>query len=196
MQLPFSTALFASLILVGCAGSSSAPVVIGALPASAKLQQTIGRTLDRDLLASRVIEYINAYRTRFRVAALTPDRRVMQTAQWMADYQARNAVVTHTTNIPKLREFGERYRYHGGPDDSFGAENAGFYSLQSAELERKMTYDEMARHIVSEWIRSPEHEENLRARFENSPGAAGVGVTLGMYKGSEGVFITMDVFFR
>jgi uncharacterized protein YkwD len=199
MQIHFSTslagALFAALVVVGC-GSSSSTVEFGALPASSKLQQQIGRTLDRDLLASRIIEYVNAYRARFNVAPVSPDRRVMQTAQWMADYQARNAVVTHTTNIPKLREFGERYRYHGGPDDSFGAENAGFYSLMSSELERKQTYDEMARLIVTQWALSPEHQENLLARFENSRGNAGVGVTLGMYKGSEGIFTTMDVFFR
>jgi uncharacterized protein YkwD len=188
--------LVAALLLSSCAGSSTPAPAIGALPASSKLQQQIGRTLDRELLALRIIEYVNAYRAQFRIAPIKPDRRVMQTAQWMADYQARNAVVTHTANVPKMTEFGQRYRYHGGPDDSFGAENAGFYSLQSRYFERKQTYDELARHIVSEWIRSPLHQENLLARFEDSPGAAGVGVTLGMYKGAEGVFTTMNVFFR
>lgn len=194
MQIRIVPFFLVSLILAGCAATSESSLEV--TPASKKLQEQIGRTLDRELLAQRVIDYVNAYRARFRIAPVQAERQAMQAAQWMADYQARKSIVTHTADAPRLREFGDRYRYHGGPSDAFGAENAGFFSIHSLDLERKRTYDEMARHIVNLWIASPDHQQNLVARFENSPGVAGVGLTLGMYKGAEGIFTTMDVFFR
>lgn len=192
--LPILAAVMAAAT-AGCAGSQQALHVTR--PHSAlqgRGSAVIGERLNRDLLSSLVVEYINLYRNKRNLPFLAHENKAAEAALWMANYQSANAVVTHYSTDSGMRRFGDRYRRIGGGNYSAGYENTGWYPLFDPQLERNYTYDEMARNIVDGWINSPSHHKALIVKADGD-GVIGLGVCPGDREGTGGIFATMNAFF-
>ncbi len=183
-----------AMVVTGCA--AAAPSVLAPLPIDApQLRERISGSVDCQLLARRTVEYVNHFRVLNGLEALPVQPQATSGAEWMSKYQARIARVTHVADVPGMQSLGDRYMKLGGPDDSYGAENAGFYCPWDPVRKEYRTYDEMARYIVTQWILSPAHHANLLAKGKMD-GVVGVGITPGSLRRSQGVYATMDVFYR
>jgi uncharacterized protein YkwD len=191
----FLLAALCLLALAGCAVYPSNIVKTPAHPAlSSRGMATITEPLDRELLASLVVDYINLYRSKHNLTILPTDNTIGNAAEWMADYQATHHEVTHVTPQEGWRKFGERYLRLGGKQYVAGYENASWSPLYDPAVGVNFTYDEMARDIVDGWINSPEHHVNLIAQMDRTDGYIGVGVAGGDHGGYPGVYATMDIF--
>lgn len=192
-SLPLAVTMAAAVM--SCAGSRGSLYTTSPNPSLQKRGNLqIGTRLDRTLLSTLVIDYINLYRSKRNLPVLMHEKRAGDAALWMANYQSSKSAVTHFSEAPDMRRFGDRYRQQGGGNYSTGYENAGWYPLYDPQLERNYTYDEMARHIVDGWINSPSHHKALIVKAEGD-GVIGLGVSPGSCKGCDGIFATMNVFF-
>jgi uncharacterized protein YkwD len=154
----------------------------------------VAEPVDRALLSSLVIDYINLFRSKHNLSILTYEDKASKAAFWMSDYQARSGEVSHVAKTNGMTRMGDRYRMAGGGTYACGYENAGWYPLFNTPIGRNYTYDEMARSIVDGWINSPEHLENLVVKAEGT-GYIGVGVAKGSHTGVAGIYSTMNIFF-
>lgn len=188
-------AVIMAVTVIGCAGARGSLYNTSPSPSLQKRGNVqIGARLDRDLLSTLVIDYINLYRSKRNLPLLMHEKRAGDAALWMANYQSSKSVVTHFSETPDMHRFGDRYRQKGGGNYSTGYENAGWYPLFDPQLARNYTYDEMARHIVDGWINSPSHHRALIVKAEGD-GVIGLGVSPGSCQGCNGIFATMNVFF-
>ncbi|MEO6048816.1 MAG: CAP domain-containing protein [Candidatus Kapaibacterium sp.] len=184
-----------ALCLFGCATIPDNVVRTPPHPALKRRgDEVIGRTIDRDLLASLTVEYINLFRSKHNLTLLTRDQRTADAAGWMADYQSRVKKVTHIANTSGWNKLGDRYRRSGGGEYVAGYENASWSPLYEPSLGRNHTYDEMARIIVDGWINSPEHFKNLLPEWDGARPVVGVGIAGGQMQDYDGIFATMDLF--
>ncbi len=199
MMRSFSSCLAALLAAVAIAGCSASQHLFVTPPHSAFQERgraVIGEHLDRDLLSSLVVDYINLYRSKRNLPIVYTEHNATSAALWMAEYQASRAKVTHVAeDNPEMRRFGDRYRRSGGGNYSAGFENTGWYPLFDPALDRNHTYDEMARDILDGWINSPSHHAALIVRGDGANGVIGLGVAPGDRIGTTGIFATMDLFF-
>ena len=181
--------------LAGCAVYSGNIVQTPPHPAlSTRGAATIAEPLDRELLASLVVDYINLYRSKHNLTILPADRTITNAAEWMADYQSAHHEVTHVTPQEGWRKFGERYLNLVGKQYAAGYENASWSPMFDPAVGVNFTYDQMARDIVDGWINSPEHHVNLIAQMSGTDGLIGVGVSQGDHGGYRGIYATMDIF--
>lgn len=194
LRLPL--AAVAALVVAGCSAQQSLFVTRPNTALQERGAAVIGPTLDRDLLSSLVVEYINLYRSKRNLPLVYTEHNAKSAALWMADYQASRAQVTHVAaDDPSMRRFKDRYKQNGGGSYSAGYENTGWYPLFDPQLGRNHTYDEMARNILDGWINSPPHHKALVVKGDGANGVIGLGVAPGTCKGTDGIFATMNLFF-
>lgn len=194
LRLPL--AVVAALVIAGCSAQQSLFVTRPHTAIQERGAAVIGATLDRDLLSSLVVEYINLYRSQRNLPLVYTEHNAKSAALWMADYQASRSQVTHVAaDDPAMRRFKDRYKQNGGGSYSAGYENTGWYPLFDPQLGRNHTYDEMARNILDGWINSPSHHKALVVKGDGANGVIGLGVAAGACKGTNGIFATMNLFF-
>ena len=187
-----------TILMAGTIAACSSGPRLVETPAHPQISQrgsaVIAEPLDRALLSSLVIDYINLFRSRHNLSLLTYEEQASRAAFWMSDYQARAGEVSHVAKTNGFTRMGDRYRMVGGGTYACGYENAGWYPLFNNPIGRNYTYDEMARSIVDGWINSPEHLENLVVKAEGT-GYIGLGVAKGSHTGLPGIYSTMNIFF-
>jgi uncharacterized protein YkwD len=189
------TVAAATLVAAGCASTDNL-VHTAPHPQLAKQGAAIiGQRLDTRLLDTLLFTYINLFRSKHLLSRYDPDPYATRAARWMADYQAGIEAVTHEASSSGMRTVGQRYTTSGGPEYAFSGENASWTPFFDADLGRNLTYDEMARRILDNWINSPHHFENLVLKSSDVRGGVGVGSAQGMNSGWDGVYSTMDAVF-
>lgn len=193
-HLPVLSSILMAGIIAGCASGPKLVETPAHPQISERGRTVIAEPVDRALLSSLVIDYINLFRSKHNLSILTYEEQASRAAFWMSDYQARAGEVSHVAKTNGFTRMGDRYRMVGGGTYACGYENAGWYPLYNTPIGRNYTYDEMARSIVDGWINSPEHLENLVVKAEGK-GFIGVGVAKGSHTGLGGIYSTMNIFF-
>jgi len=193
--LPIFSLLLATALVAGCANGSRELVTISPHPQLyARGKRVIDSMVDRNLLSTLVIDYINLYRAKRNVGLLTYEEKASEAAFWMSDYQAKIGQVSHVAKTAGMNRMGDRYRSLGGGSYACAFENTGWYPVFDSPAGRNYTYDEMARNIVDGWINSPKHHEGLIVNAQGE-GFIGLGVAKGRYNGVTGIYATMNIFF-
>jgi uncharacterized protein YkwD len=192
--LPLLCPIMAAGLIAGCA---SAPKLVH-MPVHPRLSEqgrmVIAEPVDRALLSTLVIDYINLFRSKYNLSILTYEHQASKAAFWMSEYQAKAGAVSHVAKASGMTRMGDRYRNAGGGSYACGYENTGWYPLFNPATGRNLTYDEMARSIVDGWINSADHFKNLTVKAEGE-GYIGLGIARGSLSGLSGIYSTMNVFF-
>jgi uncharacterized protein YkwD len=190
------TVVAATLVGVGCATTDN---LVHTAPHPQLARQgaaIIGPQLDTQLLDTLLYTYINLFRSKHLLSRFDIDPYATRSARWMAQYQANIGAVTHEASASGMQTVGKRYTSSGGPEYAFSGENASWTPFFDADLGRNLTYDEMARRILDNWINSPHHFQNLVLKSSEVRGGIGVGSAQGMNSGWDGVYSTMDAVFQ
>lgn len=100
----------------------------------------------------RIIDQTNAFRQQQQLAALEPNDKLLETAQYFADFMARTGKYGHAADGKRPSERAENHGYK----PCIIAENIGYQYRSSG-----FTAEQLAKRFVSGWKNSPGHRKNM-----------------------------------
>lgn len=127
-----------------------------------------------------IIEEVNALRSRKRLDSLSNDKSLLNASQDHVDYMSKNAVLTHVQKYKERKNPIDRVQYYGGSHEQVG-ENVQLIQLEPLmkKAKGKLTYEKLAKHIVTVWKKSKTHNANMM-----HPGFSGVSNTFSIRDGA------------
>ena len=133
------------------------------LPFSVSAQEIVDpKNFDEDLFNYYVLKEVNKLRTRNRVDTLVPDPSLDEASQNHARYMADNKLLTHFQEEKTMNKPYDRVKFFGGTHDKVG-ENVQLVALdyKIEKAKGKLTYEKLAKDVVSNWKKSSEHYQNM-----------------------------------
>lgn len=121
------------------------------------------KNFDSELFNKYLVLEVNKYRKRKRVDTLITDNILTLAAQDQAEYMANTQQIGHGQKTKAKGSPYKRVLFYDGAHNNIG-ENVQAFDFQNAFKKSKgrLTYERLARDFVKVWIKSKEHEKNLR----------------------------------
>ena len=131
-------------------------------------------------LAYYLTEDINYIRDTLKLEILSEDKTLKEAAQFHSNYLVKTGKLSHYQQKDKYKKPSDRVATFGGKHNII-AENIAYQSFPN----KKYTYQELAKKITLNWVKSPGHYKNIK---DDRVNLSGFGIAINAQ--SQKVFVT------
>jgi uncharacterized protein YkwD len=168
--------------------------------------------LNRELLEETLIRFTNRVRKEHRLVLFRPDSSLQMTARKHSEEMARMNYFSHRSPVSANQTMEQRFENSGiilrnvmlgeniGVDYFLDIAGKPYYKETrngkivciDAKTEEPIpfqTYESFSRQMVSQWMKSPGHRENILNRNFNR---IGLGTASGLFQGYPAIYVTQN----